>query len=98
MTYPKLPDELHDLEKSIYDCKNIIYDIKKSEKYADDLDEALDAISTLYKIKFAECLSRFNEMERTYIGLFESWHDMNPLMNGKEESEQIEMFESDNGC
>ena len=67
MTYPKLPDELHDLEKSIYDCKNIIYDIKKSEKYADDLDEALDAISTLYKIKFAECLSRFNEMERTYM-------------------------------
>ena len=24
MTYPKLPDELHNLEKSIYDCKNLI--------------------------------------------------------------------------
>tara|TARA_Y100001937_G_scaffold23308_1_gene33269 strand:+ start:358 stop:738 length:381 start_codon:yes stop_codon:yes gene_type:complete len=79
MTYPKLPDELHNLEKSIYDCKNVIYDIEKSEKYADNLEEAVSAISTLYKVKFAELLSRFNEMERQYIGLHESWHDMNPL-------------------
>ena len=50
--YPELPDELYELEQSIYDCKNVIYDIKKSEKYADNLDEALDAISTLYKVKF----------------------------------------------
>ena len=28
-SYPKLPDELYDLERSIYECKNIIYDIKK---------------------------------------------------------------------
>ena len=53
MTYPKLPDELHNLEKSIYDCKNVIYDIEKSEKYADNLEEAVSAISTLYKVKFA---------------------------------------------
>ena len=79
MTYPKLPDELHNLEKSIYDCKNVSYDIEKSEKYADNLEEAVSAISTLYKVKFAELLSRFNEMERQYIGLHESWHDMNPL-------------------
>jgi hypothetical protein len=78
--YPELPDELHELEQSIYDCKNVIYDIKKSEKYADNLDEALDAIKTLYEVKFAECISRFNEMERKYIGLHESWHDMNPLL------------------
>ena len=31
--YPELPDELHELEQSIYDCKNVIYDIKKSEKF-----------------------------------------------------------------
>ena len=79
MTYPKLPDELHNLEKSIFDCKNVIYDIEKSEKYADNLDEALDAISILYKIKFKECIAKFNDMERQYIGLHESWHDMNPL-------------------
>jgi hypothetical protein len=78
--YPELPDELHELEQSIYDCKNVVYDIKKSEKYADNLDEALDAIKTLYEVKFAECISRFNEMERKYIGLHESWHDMNPLL------------------
>ena len=54
MTYPKLPDELHNLEKSIYDCKNVIYDIEKSEKYADNLEEAVSAISTLYKVKFAD--------------------------------------------
>ena len=77
--YPPLPDQLHELEQSIYDCQNVTYDIKKSEKYADNLDEALDAISILYKIKFKECIAKFNEMERQYIGLHESWHDMNPL-------------------
>ena len=50
MTYPKLPDELYDLERAIYECKNIIYDIKVSEKHSDDLDGALNAISTLYKL------------------------------------------------
>ena len=79
MTYPKLPDELHNLEKSIFDCKNVIYDIEKSEKYADNLEEAVSAISILYKVKFAELISKFNDMERRYIGLHESWHDMNPL-------------------
>ena len=77
--YPPLPEQLYELEQSIYDCQNVTYDIKKSEKYADNLDEALDAISILYKIKFKECISKFNEMERQYIGLHESWHDMNPL-------------------
>ena len=77
--YPELPDELHELEQSIYDCKNVIYDIEKSEKYADNLEEAVSAISTLYKVKFAELISKFNDMERQYIGLHESWHDMNPL-------------------
>ena len=38
-----IPDELNRLEESIYDCQNVTYDIKKSEKYADDLDAALDA-------------------------------------------------------
>ena len=115
MTYPKLPDELHNLEKSIFDCKNVIYDIKKSENYADNLDEALDAIKTLYEVKFAECISRFNEMERKYIGLHESWHDMNPLLSeevsdkrmdiigqngndGLHYDDQMELFESNNGC
>ena len=115
MTYPKLPDELHNLEKSIFDCKNVIYDIEKSEKYADNLEEAVSAISTLYKVKFAECISRFNEMERKYIGLHESWHDMNPLLSEKEKDkrmdiigqngndglhydDQMELFESNNGC
>ena len=77
--YPPLPEQLYELEQSIYDCQNVTYDIKKSEKYADKLDEALDAISTLYKIKFKECIAKFNDMERQYIGLHESWHDMNPL-------------------
>ena len=77
--YPPLPEQLYELEQSIYDCQNVTYDIKKSEKYADNLDEALDAISILYKIKFKECIAKFNEMERQYIGLHESWHDMNPL-------------------
>ena len=77
--YPPLPEQLYELEQSIYDCQNVTYDIKKSEKYADNLDEALDAISTLYKIKFKECIAKFNDMERQYIGLHESWHDMNPL-------------------
>ena len=77
--YPPLPEQLYELEQSIYDCQNVTYDIKKSEKYADNLDEALDAISILYKIKFKECIAKFNDMERQYIGLHESWHDMNPL-------------------
>ena len=77
--YPPLPEQLYQLEQSIYDCQNVTYDIKKSEKYADNLDEALDAISILYKIKFKECIAKFNDMERQYIGLHESWHDMNPL-------------------
>ena len=115
MTYPKLPDELHNLEKSIFDCKNVIYDIEKSEKYADNLEEAVSAISTLYKVKFAECISRFNEMERKFIGLHESWQDMNPLLSEKESDrrmdiigqngndglhydDQMELFESNNGC
>ena len=77
--YPPLPEQLYELEQSIYDCQNVTYDIKKSEKYADNLDEALDAISILYKIKFKECIAKFNDMERQYIGVHESWHDMNPL-------------------
>ena len=77
--YPPLPEQLYELEQSIYDCQNVTYDIKKSEKYADNLDEALDAISIQYKIKFKECIAKFNDMERQYIGLHESWHDMNPL-------------------
>ena len=90
--YPELPDELHELELSIYDCKNVIYDIKKSEKYADNLDEALDAIKTLYEVKFAECISRFNEMERKYIGLHESWHDMNPLLSEEESDKRMDII------
>ena len=93
--YPELPDELHELEQSIYDCKNVIYDIKKSEKYADNLDEALDAISTLYKVKFAELISRFNDMERKYIGLHESWHDMNPLMKDKDNQMEMDFQEEE---
>ena len=93
--YQELPDELHELEQSIYDCKNVIYDIKKSEKYADNLDEALDAIKTLYEVKFAECISRFNEMERKYIGLHESWHDMNPLMKDKDNQMEMDFQEEE---
>ena len=89
--YPELPDELHELEQSIYDCKNVIYDIKKSEKYADNLDEALDAISTLYKVKFAELISRFNDIEIKYIGLHVSWHDMNPLMKDKYHQQHLKL-------
>ena len=90
--YPELPDELHELEQSIYDCKNVIYDIKKSEKYADNLDEALDAISTLYKVKFAELISRFNDMERKYIGLHESWHDMKPTLSEEESNRRMDII------
>ena len=92
MTYPKLPDELHNLEKSIYDCKNVIYDIEKSEKYAYNLEEAVSAISTLYKVKFAELISKFNEMERQYIGLHESWHDMNPMLSEEESNERMDII------
>jgi len=104
MTYPKLPDELHNLEKSIYDCKNVIYDIEKSEKYADNLEEAISAISTLYKVKFAELISKFNEMERQYIGLHESWHDMNPLLsenktNKRDENQmELDLYNKESGC
>ena len=92
MTYPKLPDELHNLEKSIYDCKNVIYDIEKSEKYADNLEEAVSAISTLYKVKFAELISKFNEMERQYIGLHESWHDMKPTLSEEESNRRMDII------
>mgnify|MGYP001433702267 CR=1 FL=1 len=69
-------------------------------------NEALDAISTLYKVKFAELISRFNDMERKYIGLHESWHDMNPLMKDKQmemdfQEEELNMALKDNadsGC
>ena len=93
--YPELPDELHELEQSIYDCKNVIYDIKKSEKYDDNLDEDLYEISTLYKVKFAELISRFNDMERKYIGLHESWHDMNPLMKDKDNQMEMDFQEEE---
>ena len=91
-SYPKLPDELYDLERSIYECKNIIYDIKVSEKHADDLDGALNAISTLYKLKFADCLAKFNAMERQYVGLHESWHDMNPMLSEEESNERMDII------
>jgi flagellin-specific chaperone FliS len=74
----QIPDELNRLEESIYDCQNVTYDIKKSEKYADDLDAALDAISTLYDIKFKELIARYEEVERSYINLKEAWEDMHP--------------------
>ena len=92
MTYPKLPDELHNLEKSIFDCKNVIYDIEKSEKYADNLEEAVSAISTLYKVKFAELISKFNDMERRYIGLHESWHDMKPTLSEEESNRRMDII------
>ncbi len=91
-SYPKLPDELYDLERSIYECKNIIYDIKVSEKHADDLDGALNAISTLYKLKFADCLAKFNAMERQYVGLHESWHDMNPMLSEDESNRRMDII------
>ena len=92
MTYPKLPDELHNLEKSIFDCKNVIYDIEKSEKYADNLEEAVSAISTLYKVKFAELISKFNDMERQYIGLHESWHDMKPVFSEEDSNKRMDII------
>ena len=91
-SYPKLPDELYDLERSIYECKNIIYDIKVSEKHADDLDGALNAISTLYKLKFADCLAKFNDMERQYIGLHESWHDMKPVFSEEDSNKRMDII------
>ena len=91
-SYPKLPDELYDLERSIYECKNIIYDIKVSEKHADDLDGALNAISTLYKLKFADCLAKFNDMERQYIGLHESWHDMKPVFSEEDSNRRMDII------
>jgi len=74
----QIPDELNRLAESIYDCQNVTYDIKKSEKYADDLDAALDAISVLYDIKFKELIARYEEVERSYINLKEAWEDMHP--------------------
>jgi len=74
----QIPDELNRLEESIYDCQNVTYDIKKSEKYADDLDAALDAISVLYDIKFKELIARYEDVERNYINLKEAWEDMHP--------------------
>ena len=53
-----------------------------------------------YKVKFAELISRFI-MERKYIGLHESWHDMNPLMKDKQmemdfQEEELNMDLKDN--
>ena len=55
----------------------------------------IDAISTLYKVKFAELISRFNDMERKYIGLHESWHDMNPLMKDKDNQMEMDFQEEE---
>ena len=81
-----IPDELNRLEESIYDCQNVTYDIKKSEKYADDLDAALDAISVLYDVKFKELIARYEDVERKYIGYIEAWEDMNPIKQKEREN------------
>ena len=91
-----LPDELNRLEESIYDCQNVTYDIKKSEKYADDLDAALDAISTLYDIKFKELIARYEEVERNYISLKEHLEDMHPdKIKEREEKLDKDLFGND---
>tara|TARA_B100001564_G_C20483231_1_gene598062 strand:+ start:488 stop:811 length:324 start_codon:yes stop_codon:yes gene_type:complete len=91
-----IPDELNRLEESIYDCQNVTYDIKKSEKYADDLDAALDAISTLYDIKFKELIARYEEVERNYISLKEHLEDMHPdKIKEREEKLDKDLFGND---
>jgi len=91
-----IPDELNRLEESIYDCQNVTYDIKKSEKYADDLDSALDAISTLYDIKFKELIARYEEVERNYISLKEHLEDMHPdKIKEREEKLDKDLFGND---
>jgi len=93
-----IPDELNRLEESIYDCQNVTYDIKKSEKYADDLDAALDAISTLYDIKFKELIARYEEVERSYINLKEAWEDMHPdKVKEREDELEKDLFGNDIG-
>ena len=99
----QIPDELNRLEESIYDCQNVTYDIKKSEKYADDLDAALDAISTLYDIKFKELIARYEEVERNYINLKEAWEDMHPdRIKEREDKLDKDLFGNivmgENGC
>ena len=99
----EIPDELNRLEESIYDCQNVTYDIKRSEKYADDLDAALDAISTLYDIKFKELIARYEEVERNYISLKESWEDMHPdRVKEREDKLDKDLFGNvvmgENGC
>tara|TARA_Y100000768_G_C23487522_1_gene455507 strand:+ start:198 stop:503 length:306 start_codon:yes stop_codon:yes gene_type:complete len=99
----QIPDELNRLEESIYDCQNVTYDIKKSEKYADDLDAALDAISTLYDIKFKELIARYEEVERNYINLKEAWEDMHPdRVKEREDKLDKDLFGNivmgENGC
>ena len=39
--------------------------------------------------------SRFNDMERKYIGLHESWHDMNPLMKDKDNQMEMDFQEEE---
>tara|TARA_B100001564_G_C20217808_1_gene480254 strand:+ start:11 stop:331 length:321 start_codon:yes stop_codon:yes gene_type:complete len=92
----EIPDELNRLEESIYDCQNVTYDIKRSEKYADNLDAALDAISVLYDVKFKELIARYEEVERNYIGLKESWEDMHPdRVKERENSTDKDLFGND---
>ena len=91
-----IPDELNRLEESIYDCQNVTYDIKKSEKYADDLDAALDAISVLYDVKFKELIARYEEVERNYISLKEHLEDMHPdKIKEREEKLDKDLFGND---
>ena len=92
----EIPDELNRLEESIYDCQNVTYDIKRSEKQADNLDAALDAISTLYDIKFKELIARYEDVERNYISLKESWEDMHPdRVKEREEKLDKDLFGND---
>ena len=92
----EIPDELNRLEESIYDCQNVTYDIKRSEKYADNLDAALDAISVLYDIKFKELIARYEDVERNYISLKESWEDMHPdRVKEREEKLDKDLFGND---
>ena len=97
------PDELNLLEESIYDCQNVIQDIQRTEKYSDNLNQALDAIKILYDLKFKELAARYEDVERKHMNLLETWMEMKPthpdvMTEDLEDEDQLEMFKGESGC
>ena len=103
----EFPEELTLLEQAIYDCGNIIHDIKNAQKFSDDLHEELHAITQVSELRFKNLTARYDAMERSFMNQKEAGEEMNPLRL-EEEEEKIDKdlfgnptydpLHNDNGC